>query len=46
MSDRNTIFAGGDPFIVAQQWLAEATVSEVNDPNAIALSTVDRSGMP
>ena len=46
MSDRTGIFAGDDPFEIAQRWLDEAAQSEVNDPNAIALSTVDAGGMP
>ena len=44
--DRSGIFAGDDPFVIAQRWLAEATATEINDPNAIALSTVDADGMP
>lgn len=46
MSDRNGIFAGEDPFDIARRWLAEAQATEPNDPNAIALSTVDAGGMP
>ena len=46
MSDRTGIFAGDDPFALAKQWLADAEMSEVNDPNAIALATVDSEGMP
>ncbi|MDM7255478.1 MAG: pyridoxamine 5'-phosphate oxidase [Paracoccus sp. (in: a-proteobacteria)] len=46
MSDRGGIFAGDDPFVIAQRWLSEATASEPNDPNAIALATVDAQGMP
>lgn len=46
MTDRTGIFAGEDPFQIARRWLAEAEQSEVNDPNAIALSTVDADGMP
>ncbi|MDX5384318.1 MAG: pyridoxamine 5'-phosphate oxidase [Rhodobacterales bacterium] len=46
MSDRTGIFAGDDPFAIARSWLAEAEKSEINDPNAIALSTVDASGLP
>lgn len=46
MSDRGGIFAGDDPFVIAQRWLIEATASEPNDPNAIALATVDAQGMP
>ncbi|MCT8160786.1 pyridoxamine 5'-phosphate oxidase [Pseudoruegeria sp. SHC-113] len=46
MSDRSGKFAGSDPFEIARSWLAEAEESELNDPNAIALSTVDADGMP
>ena len=46
MSDRTGIFAGEDPFAIAQAWLTEAGAREVNDANAIALATVDESGMP
>lgn len=46
MGDRTGIFAGDDPFAIARQWLAEAEASELNDPNAIALSTVDAQGLP
>ena len=43
---RTGIFAGDDPFIIAQRWLKEAEGTEPNDPNAIALSTVDSDGLP
>jgi len=46
MTDRSGIFAGDDPFEIARAWLAEAEQAEVNDPNAIALSTVDETGLP
>ena len=46
MEQRTGIFAGDDPFDISQRWLAEATKEEPNDPNAIALSTVDANGMP
>ncbi|MDA5094592.1 pyridoxamine 5'-phosphate oxidase [Aliiroseovarius sp. KMU-50] len=46
MSDRSGIFTGENPFELARSWLTEAEVSEPNDPNAIALSTVDADGMP
>ena len=46
MSDRTGIFAGPDPFVIAKQWLDDATKTELNDPNAIALSTVDAAGLP
>jgi pyridoxamine 5'-phosphate oxidase len=44
--DRSGIFAGSDPFALAQSWLAEAEKLEPNDPNAIALATVDQDGLP
>lgn len=46
MSDRTGIFAGDDPFKLARAWLEEARASEVNDPDAVALATVDPAGMP
>ncbi len=46
MSDRSGIFAGDDPFELSRRWLEEAEGAEPNDPNAIALSTVDATGMP
>jgi len=46
MSDRTGIFAGDDPFKLAETWLAEATKSELNDPNSAQLATVDRDGLP
>lgn len=35
-----------DPFSFFADWLGEAEVSEINDPNAMALATVDPSGLP
>ncbi len=46
MADRTGIFAGDDPFEIARAWLAEAVRSEPNDPSAMALATVDETGMP
>lgn len=46
MIDRTGIFAGEDPFEIARRWVAEAEQSEPNDPNAMALSTVDADGLP
>lgn len=43
---RDGIFAGDSPFEIARTWLAEAESSEMNDPNAVALATVDASGLP
>ncbi|KAF0116969.1 MAG: pyridoxamine 5'-phosphate oxidase [Rhodobacteraceae bacterium] len=44
--DRSGIFAGDDPFAIARAWLVEAEAQEPNDPNAIALATVDPDGLP
>ncbi|WP_412507498.1 pyridoxamine 5'-phosphate oxidase [Roseovarius sp. SYSU LYC5161] len=44
--DRHGKFAGDDPFEIARGWLAEAEESEINDPNAVALATVDEAGLP
>ena len=46
MTDRTGIFAGDDPFAIARDWLATAEAAEPNDPNAMALATVDGDGMP
>jgi pyridoxamine 5'-phosphate oxidase len=35
-----------EPFALFSQWLGEAEMSEPNDPNGLALSTVDETGMP
>jgi pyridoxamine 5'-phosphate oxidase len=35
-----------EPFRLFSQWLADATKSEPNDPNGVALATVDEVGMP
>ena len=35
-----------DPFSLFEVWLAEATAKEPNDPNAMALATVDADGLP
>ena len=46
MNDRDGIFAGDDPFVIAKNWLDEATPVEPSDPNAAALASVDSDGMP
>lgn len=43
---RRGIFAGDNPFDIARRWMSEATETELNDPNAIALATVDAHGLP
>jgi pyridoxamine 5'-phosphate oxidase len=50
-SPTETLFDDGvaekpDPFDVFEVWFAEARESEINDPNAMALATVDAQGMP
>ena len=35
-----------DPFALFELWLAEAAASEINDPEAMALATVDADGLP
>jgi pyridoxamine 5'-phosphate oxidase len=38
--------AADEPFALFAEWLAEASASEANDPNAMALATVDADGLP
>ncbi|MCZ2328465.1 pyridoxamine 5'-phosphate oxidase [Bartonella sp. F02] len=35
-----------EPFTLFSNWLEEATKNEINDPNAMALATVDETGLP
>ena len=35
-----------EPFALFDEWLAEAGNTEPNDPNAVALATVDNEGLP
>ena len=46
MVDKSDIFFGEDPFQIFRRWFEEAAKKEINDPDAIALSTVDPEGMP
>ena len=46
MEQRDGIFAGDDPFVIAQRWLDEAGQTEPNDPNAMQIATVDADGLP
>ncbi|MFQ5438895.1 MAG: pyridoxamine 5'-phosphate oxidase [Paracoccaceae bacterium] len=46
MADRKGIFSGNDPFAIARRWLDQAEELEPNDPGAIALASVDASGLP
>jgi pyridoxamine 5'-phosphate oxidase len=38
--------AAGEPFALFEAWFGEATAHEPNDPNAMALASVDAAGMP
>ena len=46
MSARSDIFDGEDPIEIIRRWQEEAWVSEPNDANAMALATVDATGLP
>ncbi len=38
--------AGGDPFVLFEDWFAAAQVGELNDPNAMALATATADAAP
>ncbi len=40
------IAAGTNPFNLFQSWFDEAVTAEINDPDAIALASVNADGMP
>jgi pyridoxamine 5'-phosphate oxidase len=45
--NRDFVSAGeSDPIAVFRGWLAEAEITEINDPNAVALATATREGVP
>ena len=44
--DRSGKFAGENPFEIAKDWMDQAKELELNDANAIALATVDNTGLP
>ncbi|MDQ0998386.1 pyridoxine/pyridoxamine 5'-phosphate oxidase [Phyllobacterium ifriqiyense] len=35
-----------EPFALFNEWLGDAVKTEPNDPNAVALATVDKDGLP
>ena len=35
-----------EPLVLFEKWMKEAEKSEINDPNAMALATVDETGLP
>ena len=45
-SEAGPLTQGEDPFVIFLQWLEEASASEPNDPNAMAVATVDEHGLP
>ena len=40
------LFPHDDPYDLFAQWLKEAEAKELNDPNGMALATVDEDGLP
>ncbi len=46
MSETDELPSGPDPFATFSAWLEDAKRSEPNDPNAMAVATVDPSGLP
>ncbi len=44
--DQGDVFTDDDPIALFAEWLALAKTSEPNDPNAMALATVDADGLP
>lgn len=44
--DQGEVFTAGDPLAQFAEWLALAKKKEPNDPNAMALATVDGGGLP
>ena len=46
MTNRIGIFAWDDPFSLPRSGLDDATGTQPNDPNALALATVEAAGLP
>ncbi|MFZ4122102.1 MAG: pyridoxamine 5'-phosphate oxidase [Caulobacterales bacterium] len=46
LPDDAPFYAEADPFDLFARWLGEAKAQEPNDPNAMALATVDGEGLP
>lgn len=44
--DQGEVFTKEDPIALFEAWLTKAKKSEPNDPNAMALATVDADGLP
>ena len=45
-ADQGEVFTKDDPIALFAQWLDLAGKKEANDPNAMALATVDETGLP
>ncbi len=46
MTEPDGLFSGDNPYDIAGRWLGDAQSAEPNDPNAVALATVDPDGLP
>jgi len=51
MNDETAVLKKSDqvhenPFVLFNEWLSEARESEINDPDAMAIASVDGSGLP
>ena len=46
MTEPDGLFSGDNPYDIARRWLSDAESAEPNDPNAVALATVDPEGLP
>ena len=47
MNTRSTDFVeSSDPFALFERWHQEASKTELNDPNAMSVASVDEDGMP
>lgn len=50
ISEETTLISGNlddiDPLVLFGEWYSEAGKKEINDPNAMALATVDETGLP
>ena len=40
------MFRADDPYVLFDAWMEEAKAGEINDPNAMAIATVDENGLP
>ena len=45
-SESGDVFSSEDPFELYECWKKDAIANELNDPDAIALATVDSDGLP